>query len=278
MASVITLGLGFTVGITASAEGLSEIASPVSNPVNFEDPRIQSNIKPLYVHHRIDDNFATGGGEVDIYALQVRYALNDRLALIATKDGYVNFRPNGLLEDGSGFANIGLGAKYAFWQTDSSIATGGLRYEAPLGESEVLQGKGDGVINPFISAATSLGRVNLIAYSGIRAAIDNSDSSFFDASLHVDTKVGRFSPLIELNMYHVISAGDRLPIEDEGQDFFNLGSSLSDGETMMTAAFGTRVQLCESLSFGTAYEIPLITDSGSYITDWRITSDLIYSF
>lgn len=260
------------------ASPIDEIAAPVSNPVNFEDPRIESNIKPLFVHHEIDNKFATTGGQVDIYALQLRYAVTDRLALIATKDGFVNFRPNSLLAKDKGFANVAGGVKYLFYKCENTIATAGLRYEAPVGEHEVLQGNGDGIINPFVSAATVMGPINLIGYTGYRGAIDSSDSSFLDASLHADTKIGAFSPLVELNLFHVVSAGDRLPIEDEGQDFFNLGSSLSDGETMLTAAAGARYAITKSTSFGAAYEIPLINTSGSYITDWRLTSDLTFKF
>ncbi|MEX0596380.1 MAG: hypothetical protein WD512_07750, partial [Candidatus Paceibacterota bacterium] len=73
--TLLTLTINLTITGLAFAGSLEEIASPVSNPVNFEDPRIQSNIKPLYVHHKIDNNFVTGGGDVDIYALQIRYAL-----------------------------------------------------------------------------------------------------------------------------------------------------------------------------------------------------------
>lgn len=269
------LGLG---GLNASAAPLDDMASPVSNPVNFEDPRIESNIKPLYAHHEIDDKFITGGGSVDIYALQIRYALSDRFALIATKDGYVNLRPNSVLDDSEGFANLGGGFKYAFYNCNDSIVTAGLRYEAPTGETEVLQGKGDGVFNPFISAGTVAGPINLIGYTGFRIPISDNDSSFYDASLHADTNLGWISPLFELNLFNVLSAGDRLPIADEGQDFFNIGSSLSEGKTMLTGAVGARIPVSKDISFGAAYEFPIAQGSGTYITDWRVTSDLTVKF
>ncbi len=260
------------------ATPIEQAASPVSNPVNFEDPRIQSNIRPIYIHHEIDDNFATQGGDVEIYALQLRYAVTDRLAIIATKDGYVDFKPKTLLNDGDGFANVAGGVKYAISSCEDSIITTGLRYEAPVGETEVLQGKGDGIVNPFLSAAMVAGPVNLIGYTGLRAAIDNSDSSFYDLSLHADTNLGPVIPLFELNLVHVLDAGDRLPITDEGQDFFDLGSSGSGGENMLTGAAGTRVPLTKDVSIGVAYEFPIIHDSGSYITDWRLTTDLNVNF
>ncbi len=259
------------------AQSIQEIATPVSNPVNFEDPRIESDIRPIYAYHRIDDKFVTSGGDVRIYALQIRYALNDRWALIATKDGYVDMNPSAVLNDEEGWANVAGGAKYAFYKSEANdaIATAGLRYEAPIGESEVLQGQGDGIINPFLSAALVAGPVNVVGYTGLRVPFDDDDSTFYDASVHFDTSVcGVVSPLIELNYFHVLDGGGRLPIADEGQDFFNIGSSKATGENMLTMAAGARVPLAESVSFGAAYEFPLARGTGTHITEWRLTTDL----
>ncbi len=262
----------------AQAQELAQLSSPVSNPVNFEDPRILSEVRPVYVHHDIDSKFVTQGGSVDIYAMQLRVALTDNLAFIATKDGYVKMKPDSVLKDESGFANLAGGFKYSIYNCEDTIVTTGLRYEAPTGEKEVLQGNGDGIINPFLSAATSAGGFNFMGYTAVRAAIDQDDSTFYDASLHVDKKLGWFSPLVELNLFNVLDAGHRLPIEDEGQDFFNIGYSLSQNETMLTTAVGARAELSDDVSLGLAYEFPLVTGSGSYITEWRLTSDLIYRF
>jgi hypothetical protein len=40
------------------------------------------------MHHRLDSGFVVGGS-VNVYAVQLRYAVNDRLAIIATKDGCI---------------------------------------------------------------------------------------------------------------------------------------------------------------------------------------------
>lgn len=264
--------------LSALADNLSDMAAPVSNPVNFEDPRITSEIRPIYVHHNIDEKFATTGGTVDIAAMQIRYAVNDRLSIIATKDGYVWLRPKAVLNDGHGFANLAAGVKYAFYKDSCNIATAGFRYEAPTGETEVLQGKGDGVFNPFVSAATEAGPINLMAYTALRAPANGNDSTFYDASLHADTQFGWFSPLFEVNLFNVLDAGKRLPIPDEGQDFFNIGSSASENTTVVTGAAGARVALSENVSWGAAYEFPMATGLGTHLTDWRLTTDLIVKF
>ena len=56
------------------------------------------------------------GGHAEVYALQAELAFNERLSLVATKDGYVRVRPDTqpLWTNQSGFANIAAGAKYAF--------------------------------------------------------------------------------------------------------------------------------------------------------------------
>src|SRR5690242_2810036 len=100
-------------GLRAADDWKDETISPVANPLFFEAPQIQSEVRPLFVQHNIDNNFITGGGEVRVYAVQLRYALTERLALIATKDGYIEFKPNTALPHKNGWADLAAGLKYA---------------------------------------------------------------------------------------------------------------------------------------------------------------------
>lgn len=264
-----------------SASQLDKLSSPVGHPLVFEDPRISTELRPAYAHHRIQKGFVTQGGTVNYYALQARFALDDRWAIIATKDGYIDFNPDAALSDEEGWANITAGAKYAFYVDDAagSIATVGLRYEAPWGSDEVFQGEGDGVINPFLSAATILGPVNIMANTGVRVPFDDADSSFFDANLAVTYPIAeRFFPSFELNVVHVLEGGKRLPIADEGFDLFNFGSSEADGETTVLGAAALRVRLMDNLDWGVAYQFPMTSGSGSNLTQWRVTTDFIFRF
>lgn len=123
---------------------------------------------------------------LDIYALQLRYAVDERLAIIATKDGIVDMKPDAVLNDESGLANLAGGVKYAFYKDGEagSIGTVGLRYEAPTGAKRVLMGRGDGSINPFVTGAWALGcddtPLNVVGATGLRLAFDDKDSSFWD--------------------------------------------------------------------------------------------------
>lgn len=266
--------------LCAVSQTVNEMISPISNPVNFEDPRIISEIRPIYAYHKIDNNFITQGGDVRLYALQLRYAVSDDLAVIATKDGWIDFNPNSVLNDESGFANLAGGVKYSFFKSKESdqIASAGIKYEIPTGEKEVLQGKGDGVFNPFVSYGFAGCGLNFIAGTGFRLPLSDNDSTFYDLDLHLDTKIGNFYPLIEMNMVHVLNAGERLPIPDEGQDLFNFGSSGSEGESILTAAAGMRYAISKEVSIGAAYQFPLNRGSGSNIIDYRVISDLTINF
>ena len=124
----------------------------------------------------------------------------------------------------------------------------------------------------------ALGPVNLMTSTGFRIAMDEGDSSFYDFNLHADTKFDWFHPMLELAVTNVTEAGNRLPIADEGEDFFNFGASKSVNETLVSGSVGGRFDLMRNVSFGVAYQFPLTNGEGSNILDYRITTDCILSF
>lgn len=260
------------------AETLKDMISPVTNPVVFEDPRQSTELRPIYYHHQFDDKFATEGGDINLYALQARVKLADDLSFIAVKDGFVDFNPKATLMNDKGFANVAAGFKYTVAECDNWISTVGLTYEAPIGEKEVLQGQGDGYLNPFYTTGYTTGNWNFIGHTGFRIRMDGEDSAFFDANGHVSYKMGNFYPLAEVGLQYVSAAGNRLGIADEGQDVINIGASNSDGEAITTGAVGARYRFTDNVDFGAAYQFPLNQGSGSYIIDHRITADMIYRF
>ena len=78
-----------------------DMISPITDPTNFEDPRSQSDVRPIYAYHIIPKSFARetlnsigapplNGGYVNVAAIQLRIAINDRWSIIATKDGTIN--------------------------------------------------------------------------------------------------------------------------------------------------------------------------------------------
>lgn len=269
------------------AAGFDDFISPISNPVNFEDPRATTEVRPIFAYHTISDNFVSSGGNAKVAALQLRLAITERLAIIATKDGYVWLEPDDVLPRKNGWANIGFGLKYGFYYDPANrlMLTGGLRYETGSGDKDVFQGRGDGVMNGFLSGAFGYKDLHLIGYTGPRIPISGNDSTFWDTSLHVDYQIGRFYPLIEFNWVQCLDGGRRLPLDQEGFDFFNLGSRDAGGHGVVTQAFGVRYRITDDLSIptagdrvggidvGFAFETPL-TDRED-IFGWRTTTDVI---
>lgn len=273
--SVFLSGALLLFANAVSAESLSQMISPVSHPVTFEDPRHSTELRPIFAYHEIDNGFVTEGGNVEVYALQFRAKITDDLSFLATKDGYVVLNPDAVVPDGDGAADLGLGFKYSVIREEDHIVTTGLRYEIPLGDEDVFQGQGDGALNPFVSAGLTVGDVNLIAGTGLRIAMDDTDSSIWDLDLHADVKMGDFYPLVEVSLVHPYSSGDRLPIADEGQDFFNFGASQSAGENLVIGGVGARYRVTDDIDLGAVYQFPLDRGEGTQILDWRFTTDVI---
>ena len=137
------------------------------NPVFFEDPRILSEVRPIFMHQTIHENFATAGGDIQLYAAEIRWAVSDRLAIIATKDGYVD-ADLGALGDASGFADLAAGLKYAVIDDANQrlIVTPGFEVKLPTGDQEVFQGSGKGEWDFFVSAAKGFDQFNLTGNAG----------------------------------------------------------------------------------------------------------------
>ena len=136
--------------------------------------------------------------------------------------------------------------------------------------------------------------LHLLGYIGLRQAITPAvDSSFFDMSLHLDydfahlkigdTDIGSLYPTMELNWVQTVETGNRVPLSDEGFDFFNFGSANATGTGVVTIAYGGRWRFTDGLDvfghkggldLGAAIEFPLSTDQG--IFGWRATTDLVF--
>ena len=106
------------------------LSEPVSQPTIFESPVIQSQVRPMVMHTKLPTTSVFGGGNYQVFALQARYAVNDRFAIIATKDGYIDFNPKAGVDE-EGFADVALGIKYAAIDDPENgfLLTPGITYE-----------------------------------------------------------------------------------------------------------------------------------------------------
>ena len=194
--------------------------NPMSMPFLFEDPYIATDINLVGIYHNYPSDSLMDGGEAGVVALQARLAITDRLAFIATKDGYMINRPdNGALNNREGFMDITVGFKYAVIDDREAglIVTPSLRYEIPLGNDQVFQGFGDGVLIPAFTMGYGPENIHLIAGVGMQIAMDddaNSTSFFYNLHLDQAFEVDFISgadfivPFIELNGTSYVASGD----------------------------------------------------------------------
>lgn len=232
---------------TATADGFAQARRPISNPTLFDLALPGTNLHPIFLYHNLPSQvtLANGGGrfalggDVQLYALQFEIALNERLSIVATKDGYADMNfDNPAISDQEGFANLGGGLKYAFLLDPISrtALSGTLTVELPTGNSDVFQGEGDGAVNLILNGLKLVDDWQFASSAGLQIPISDEQSTNAFVSAHASYEIcSWFIPLVEVNWFHVLDAGDgrgnypaylggALPgaINFEGGDLFNL--------------------------------------------------------
>lgn len=268
--------------VVVSDDPWEDAIRPITNPTLFDLAIPQTQVHGIFIYNSMPDMVDTTLGKVplngdfQVYALQVEYALNERLSLNATKDGYIVFDPESTLTDDEGFANVALGPKYAWLlRPEKGLASNiQLLYEIPMGNTGVWQGEGDGTFIPSISTLKIAGPFQFANQFGFKLPVDgDAESSVFYTSAHVSYKVNEWiRPLVEVNWFHVMDPGDGGPrfgsqlggalpsvVAFEGGDLVNWGASNADlNEDFVTGAVGFRITPPgKPYDFGFAWETPL---------------------
>jgi hypothetical protein len=256
---------------------------PMMHPYLFEDPFITTGLNAVGIWHQFPDESILDGGDLWVGAVQARIAITDRVAFIATKDGWADFNPGlDLLDDDHGFTDITAGLKVAVIddRENNFILSPSLRYQVDIGDHGVLQGNGDGVFIPDISVGWGVDRFHLLADVGGQFPLDTdkqSTSLFYH--LHLDYAVHQyFVPFVEVGGFQYLDGGDgstRLKLKggthvelgaaqsllnadpEEGVDYANLGSRGVAGDHRASWSIGFRVPVTRHLILGAAYERPI---------------------
>lgn len=296
VAAVLTGGALRTAQAADAGDWKDKTISPVINPIYFEDPHIHTEVRPIFMQHDLPGTFkfaggaAPLGGDVRLYAVQLRYALTDRLGLIATKDGYIEFKPQGALTGvhSDGWANLAAGLKYALIddRANQFILTPGFTIELPTGSefgASQLQGKGLGEWNVFLSAAKGWDNLHATANIGLRVPNDMSKQT---TQLHYSAQLDYYTcryfiPFVAVNANTVLNNANEkllgaLDLNAEMYDLINFGSTKAAGNTQATVGGGFRSRLLTQLDLGFAYEAGIASPKG--IFDTRFTVDLIWRF
>jgi hypothetical protein len=290
-ALVSTLAMQPARGQSSAPDWKANTISPVANPIYFEDPQIDSEVRPIFMEHYLPGVFhynggtAPLGGDVKVFALQLRYALSDRLAIIATKDGYIESEPDHTLPHTYGWGNISAGLKYALIDDKQAnfILTPGFTIELPTGNENVFQGRGTGLWNVFASAEKGWNNLHVTGNAGFLIP-DNFGQQTAEAhySLQVDYHVCRyFIPFVVGNGYTVLTDADHnylagVPLNTEFYDLSDLGSTGASGRTQIELGAGLRSRLLDNLDVGVAYEFGASNPQGIFAQ--RVTTDLIWRF
>jgi hypothetical protein len=291
-----------SIPIPPADNGGFELARrPISNPTLFDLALPKTGVHLIYMHHRFPNKINTTigkvdlGGDLNLVALQFEYAFNERLSLVALKDGYVDFNPDNTaaFNKEEGFANIGAGLKYAFIldRANQYVLSGSAVVEFPTGSEDIFQGEGDGFVNLSLQNLKLHGNWQFAGSLGVQIPLDSAFSTQGWAGFHASYEVTPwFIPLIELNYFRVLDDGNGhtrfskqvgglVPAvaESEGADLLNLGAANSQGADYATMAVGFRSRLSAQADIGFAYEFTLTGDENNLTKD-RFTFDLTYTF
>jgi len=252
---------------------------PVMNPVFFEDPRSRTRLRFLFINQTFPEDSILGGGDLQLYAAQATVALNERLSIIAQKDGYLELQADGIPNE-EGWADLATGLKYVLIRDveNQFLVSGGFMVEWSNGSEDVFQGNGDGMWNFFLSAGKEFGACGDCHYVGTigwHTPMDSgaeSESWFY--SVHLDKKLtDKLYVLWELTGIGYLENGNPLTrLTVEGGDLINLGAGYVEKNHFVSTAVGATYIFNCHLQAAAAYEIPL-TDRKDLMKN-RVTATL----
>jgi len=247
---------------------------PLTAPYLHEDSFVTSDVRAWYIYHKFSRG--TLGGDVQVAALQVRVALTDQLQFVAYRDGYV-WHDNALTQS-SDFMDLGAGLKWNFlqdWQNDFHAAVGA-GYQFPMGSEDVLQDNEEArfwaSVNKGFDKLHLGATINYLVNSQSENALGNADR--FTWHLHADYYVCEwFSPVIELNGYHVTDEGTAV-VPFHGVDVTNLGGGKSEDSVIL--GIGCELRPADNVGVRIAYEHPL--SESIELFGYRWTASAVFSF
>lgn len=212
-------------------------------------------------------------------AVQFRYALTDRLAFIATQDGYMNINATGL--HSGGWLDLAAGFKYALINdvANQFILTPGFTFHIPSGDNTVFHGRGGGEWNPFISFAKGFGDFHITGNIGARIPNSRMEQNIMGHySLMADYYVRKwFIPFATANFWTTLNDAGNVPgLRSNGYDVINFGAGNARGATQGMLGIGFRSRIQKNLDLGFAYEMAVVGPYG--MTNNRFTMDMCIRF
>jgi len=275
----MTVAAFASISSTLADSWQEKAIAPVTNPIFFETPMIQSEIRPVFMMHSLDSGFLGVPVDVRVYAVQLRNAVTERLAIIATKDGYIEVDPK-VGKSNHGWADLAAGLKYALFQSEDKqfIVSPEFTIEVPTGNRNVFQGNGSGELNLFVSAMKGWDNLHATATIGGRIPFDGDKetSNIRYSAMHDYWVCKWFIPYVSFNAFTTTSNGKVLGKDTEGFDLINFGSTNASGITQGALGGGFRSRPLQNLDVGFGYEYGLVGKNDIFKN--RYTFDLIWRF
>lgn len=247
-----------------------DFISPMINFVHFEDPRTLTELRPIFVTHQFPSTLGPAnipaGGSAQLFALQFRIALTERLSLIAVKDGYIVDSSQGALDGllDSGWADVSAGLKYNLIRNANTgtLLSTGFTYEIPMGSQRALQAIGDGEFHFFATGGQRMwnGNGHVLSSIGYRVPVDNDvQETSINWNNHFDVRLtDRLYLFTENSWWHwTDDANVGAPLGVAGQDLLNLNATNIAGNNLVTQNVGLKLKPNRHTELGAAFEFPL---------------------
>lgn len=253
---------------------------PITSSMYTHDPRSMTRIRFLFINQMIPERSLLGGGDLQVYAAQVNVAINERLSIVASKDGFISLQADGIPNQ-DGWANLQTGLQYVLIRDTCNqfLLSAGVIYNWSNGTSDVFQGNGDGNWEYYLSAGKELGRSHVVGTAGMNIPVDGKQASeFLFYSLHLDYMLtDKLYALVEGYGMTYTESGSRLAgATVEGGDLLNLGSTNVAGNTYASIAVGGTYKISKNVQVGVAHEVPVTGREDLLDNRTTATLSLIY--
>jgi hypothetical protein len=273
---------GESRGFLESDHAFDRFIGPITNPFYAKDPRSLTELRFVFVNDVIPATNLLGGGDFQVYGVQARAAVTDRLSIFMDKAGYATFQPHAT-GNRNGWLDTAVGFKYDVIRDveKQRLFAVGAMYELPSGEADVFQHNGAGILTLFSSSGQEFWcNWHIVNNTGVNIPMNNAyNSGVIYSSMHIDRRCfGWLYPLAEVNWFYYYAGGSHgVPSAlGEGDGLFNFGTNDMSGSNFVSAAFGLKAVVSDHLSLGAAWEFPLTNRHD--VMDNRLTAEVIFRY
>ena len=266
------------LGFLPSDHCFDDFISPISNPFFFEDPRSLTEARGIFIENSLPN--ATGGGDLQVYAGQLRGRLSENLSVIAPRLAYIQVNQAG---GGNpvGFLSAPVGMKYNLIRNveEQFLVSAGITYFIP-GTTRAFSNFGNGDFHFFLTAGKRIFDFgHWLSGAGFRIPADsNLGTQLFYWSNQWDYQLpNHIYPLVGVNWFHWMrSSPNGFAIPVSGLDLINLPVTNVAGANVVTGVVGAKWKPTGNFEIGSGFEFPLTTHTD--IIHNRLYADVIFRY